>query len=148
MLQAAVATSASNAGPIKVAYARKKANRGAGTRVRSTICLTWSAVELAGNDLADGDFDVSVRLVIEALKSAQSNGKSELLISNIAPDVEVGSAEVTELQLRIEALVVEAVTRLGLDQPEIRLSLRGDEYDLRCYLGRHKPSDYRFDLDR
>ena len=114
---------------------------------RSLVKVTWSSVELAGAELADEPFDFAVSQVVEALRLAKSNDKEELIIANIAPFAMVGSAEVSEVQASLEKVVTEAFDRLGDERPEIRLSLRGSEYDLRCYLGRIKPTDYVFDAE-
>ncbi len=114
---------------------------------RSHLKVTWSAIELDGSRLAADAYDVATSLMVEAFKLAKSNDRDELLIANFAPDVEVGSPQVAELQGKIEELVAEACARIGDDAPEMRLSLHGDEYDLRCYLGRSRPTDFRFDYD-
>jgi len=117
------------------------------TSPRRGILVSWSCVELQGPDLTDCDYDIAVSLVVEAFKAAKAHDKDELLISNIAPDAPVGSPEVTEFQIGVEELVTEAVARLGRELPEMRLSLGAAKYDLRCYLGRNKPTDHLFDQE-
>ena len=107
--------------------------------------LTWSSVEFDGSSIGAEMYDLAVRSIAEAMKAALSNDKDELLITNMAPGAEVGSAAVADFQDHVEALVEEAAARIGHDAPEMRLSLRGDQYDLRCYMGRTKPTDYVFD---
>ena len=114
---------------------------------QNMLKVTWSSVELDGGQLANERFDLSVSTVVEALKTARSNDRDELLINDIAPDMLVGSADITEIQEIIEQIVREACARIGREAPEMRLSLRGSAYDIRCYLGRRKPTDYLFDPD-
>jgi hypothetical protein len=114
---------------------------------RSFLKVTWSSVELDGDNLSQDTFDVAVSTAVEALKLARSNDREELLVNDIAPGLDVGSVDIPEIQQRLENIIAEACARIGQDRPEMRLSLRGNCYDLRCYLGRTKPTDYRFDPD-
>jgi len=114
---------------------------------RSFLKVTWSSVEMDGATLSHDTFDVSVSNAVEALKMARSNDREEMLISDIASGYEVGSPDIPAIQERLERVITEACARIGQDRPEMRLSLRGQSYDLRCYLGRTKPTDYQFKPD-
>lgn len=143
MLQAAVATRGDTATSFGVSYSYGNVSRRSAIPSGPAFHLTWSSVEFEGARLADDEFDAAVRQVQEAIKAGDANDKEELLIANFAPGVPVGSPVVTDLQLQIEEYLREAATRLGRDVPEMRLSLRGEEYDLRCYLGRSRPTDFQ-----
>lgn len=114
------------------------------TKTSPFVRVTWSTIEVEGERLKTDLVDVSIATVIEALKLAQSHEKDELLIANIAPGATVGTSDVTDRQAQVEHIVKEAAARIGIDAPIMRLSLRGAEYDLRCYVGALKPSDYEY----
>lgn len=109
-----------------------------------SVKVTWSTIEVEGERLSSDLSDVSIAIVVEALKMAASHEKDEVIIANIAPGVAVGTPDVADCQARVEGIVTEAAARIGADAPVMRLSLRGKEYDLRCYVGALKPSDYEF----
>lgn len=147
MLQSAMALQEQSAAGFAGVFRHTPRKQKTVSHRQSMLKVTWSSVEMDGEQLAQERFDLSVSTVIEALKTARSNDRDELLISDFAPDALVGSAEVSELQEIIEHIVNEACSRTGRDAPEMRLSLRGNKYDLRCYLGRMKPTDFLFDPD-
>ena len=86
-------------------------------------------------------------LAEEAIRLAELRGKSELLMSNVTPWVKINKGEifnVPETQEVVEKLLVKVCARLKRDVPEVRLTLRGSEFDIRCYLGREKPCIWLF----
>ena len=109
--------------------------------------ITWSAVEVHAASLLQDDFEMSVASMIQAIDLARAHKREEFLVLNIAPGAMVGSADVSEAQQALEEVIQTAFSRTGRAAPELRLSLRGHEYDLRLYLGRTKPTDFRFDHD-
>lgn len=112
--------------------------------------VTHSSVCMDGSNLWRESFDAALTHVIEAIRLAELRGKSELLMSDVTPWVKIDKGEISnvpETQERVEELVAKACARLKRDVPEIRLTLRGSEFDIRCYLGREKPSDHVFEDD-
>ena len=110
--------------------------------------LATFAVQMDGSNLWREHEEISLHHMIEAVRLAQRNGKSELLIYNITPWFRIGEGDVTqvtEIQNKIVAQLTDACRRIGQDLPETRLSLRNGEFDVRCYLGREKPTDYYFE---
>ncbi len=126
------------------AYAQPKVRveRNTSKMRKAAFRVTWSSIDMDGETLLDGDFDLSVSMVVEALRAAEANHKDELLVSNLAADLSVGSPLVSEVQATVETLIREACDRIGRDVPEMRLALRNNEYDLRCYVGRYMPTDF------
>lgn len=112
--------------------------------------VTHSAICMDGSNLWREPTDTALVHVIEAIRLAELRGKSELVMLNITPWIKIRSGEITnvpETQELLEGLLTRACNRLKCDMPEIRLTLRGGEFDLRCYLGREKPSDHVFEDD-
>ncbi len=106
--------------------------------------ITWSAIEVPATTLLNDDFEVGVAAMVYAIDLAKANAREEFLVINIAPDEPVGSSQVSEVQARLEEVISTAFSRTGRAVPEMRLSLRGHEYDLRLYIGRTKPTDFGF----
>lgn len=109
--------------------------------------LTWSAVEVEGASLTNAASEAGIAHAIDALAMARDNSREEVIVTNIASGVAVGTAEVSELHQKCDRIMAKAAARLGQEAPEMRLSLRGGEYDLRCYVGRTRPTDFSFDSD-
>lgn len=112
--------------------------------------ITYSSVCMDGSNLWRESFDSALIHVIEAIRLAELRGKSELLMLDVTPWVKIQNGEISnvpETQERVEELLVKACARLRRDVPEIRLTLRGSKFDIRCYLGREKPSDHVFEDD-
>ena len=110
--------------------------------------LATISVQMDGSNLWREHEELSLHRLIEAVRFAHRNGKSELLICNITPWFRIGEGDVTqvtEIQNRIVSQLTNACRRIGQDIPETRLSLRNGEFDIRCYLGREKPSDFFFE---
>lgn len=112
--------------------------------------VTHSTVSLNGKNLWREPVETALSQIIEAIRLAELRGKSEMMLLNVTPWVNIGDGEITnvlETQTRVEELLAKACARLKRDVPEIRLSLRGGEFDIRCYLGREKPTDHIFEDD-
>lgn len=112
--------------------------------------VTHSTVCLNGKNIWRQPLEVSLTQIIEAIRLADLRGKSELMLLDVTPWVNIGQGKITnvpETQIRIEELLSKACMRLKRDVPEVRLSLRGSEFDVRCYLGREKPTDHVFEDD-
>lgn len=127
-------------------------NRTASTAVLSepVFEVTHSSVIMDGSNLWRETFESALSHVIEAIRLAELRRKTELLMSNVTPWVKIENDEITnvpETLERVEELLAKACTRLKREMPEIRLTLRGAEFDIRCYLGREKPSDHIFEDD-
>jgi hypothetical protein len=115
-----------------------------------TFEVTHSSVRMDGRNLWREPFASALDHVIEAIRVAELRGKSELLMSDVTPWVKIVKGEISnvpETQKHVEELISRACARLKRDIPEIRLTLRGGEFDIRCYLGREKPSDHVFEDD-
>lgn len=112
--------------------------------------VTHASIWMDGSNLWRESTEAAVSQIIEAIRLAELRGKSDLLMSNVTPWVKINKGEifnVPETQERVEKLLVKACARLKREVPEIRLTLRGSEFDIRCYLGREKPSDHVFEDD-
>lgn len=112
--------------------------------------VTHSTICLNGKNICQQPTEVSLAQVIEAIRLAELRGKNELVLLNVTPWVNIMQGKITnvpETQIRIEELMNKACMRLKRDVPEVRLSLRGGEFDVRCYLGREKPTDHVFEDD-
>lgn len=112
--------------------------------------ITHSTVCLNGKNICRQPTEVSLTQIVEAIRLAELRGKSELLLVNVTPWINISLGKITsvpETQSRIEELLRKACLRLKRDVPEVRLSLRGGEFDVRCYLGREKPTDFVFEDD-
>lgn len=110
------------------------------------IKTTWSAVEVVSDALSKCPHDAVVEAACEAYRTALADAKEELLFVNIAPGIPVGDPKVGECQAATERAVSDACKKMSRQPPEMRLSLRGSEYDLRCYIGHYRPSDFNFDV--
>lgn len=111
---------------------------------------TPHAMYMDGRHLTREDHDVALGQLQEAIRLAELRGKSELLISNIAPWARPGESDlsrVPEMQERIEDILAEACARLGREMPETRLSLHFGEFHIRCYMGRERPTDHIHEED-
>jgi len=112
--------------------------------------VTHSSVRMDASNMWRESTYSALSQIIEAIRLAELRGKSEMLMSNVTPWVKINKGEifnVPETLERVEELLVKACARLKRDVPEIRLTLRGSEFDIRCYLGREKPSDHVFEDD-
>lgn len=72
--------------------------------------------------------------------------KDEVVVENIAPSYRVGRddpAIVIAAQERIASVFRDAIAMHNRDMPEYRLSLRRGSFDIRFYLGRTRPTDFR-----
>jgi|GEM_PF-3258093 len=115
-----------------------------------TFTVTYSAVVMDGSNMWRESCELAVAHVMEAVRLTELRGKNELLITNITPWVEVGADDATEITLqqeKFEEALKKVCQRLKRDMPEIRLSLRAGEFDLRCYLGTEKPTDHIYEDD-
>jgi len=111
---------------------------------------TPRAIRMDGSHLSRELHEVAVGQMVEALRMAEFRKRSELLICNIAPWVKVGKSDVTrvpETQDRVMQILSDACDYLGRDIPEARLTLHFGEFDIRCYLGREKPTDHVYEED-
>ena len=94
--------------------------------------------------------EVAFGQLMEGIRLAELRGKTEMVICNIALDTIAGERDATivvEAQEEIEDIIEDVSKRLGREMPECRLTLRTGEFDIRCYLGREKPSDFVFEDD-
>ncbi len=72
--------------------------------------------------------------------------KDEVVVENIAPSYRVGRddpAIVIVAQERIASVFRDAIAMHNRDMPEYRPSLRRGSFDIRFYLGRTRPTDFR-----
>ena len=112
--------------------------------------VTMSSVTMDGSNLWREPVEVAFGQLMEGIRLAELRGKSEMVICNIALDTIAGERDATivvEAQEEIEDIIEDVSKRLGREMPECRLNLRAGEFDIRCYLGREKPSDYVFEDD-
>jgi len=112
--------------------------------------VTFSAVEMDGQNLWREQAEVAFGQFGEAIRLAELRGKSELLICNIAPWIKIGiddTSQVSEIELHILKILSAACQFLGRRMPECRLDLRHGEFGIRCYMGRDMPSDHVFEED-
>ncbi len=112
--------------------------------------ITYSAVEMDGQNLWREQAQVAYRQFGEAIRLAELRGKSELLICNIAPWIKIGiddTSQVPEIEHHILEILAAACQFLGRQMPECRLDLRHGEFGIRCYMGRDMPSDHIFEED-
>ncbi|HHS89516.1 MAG TPA: hypothetical protein ENJ26_04030 [Rhodobacteraceae bacterium] len=114
------------------------------------LSMNYMAVEMDGRNLLRGPEDVAVAQFCEALRLADLRGKEELLVENIAPWVKVGHTDTSRVPIvqdKIERYIAAACRKIGRDIPVCRLDLRHGVFNIRCYLGRMKPSDFVHDED-
>ena len=83
MLQAAMAIQGSQNRGFAGVFSHTPSKQKSKSRHSTMVKVTWSSVELEGGQLAHERFDLAVSTVIEALKTARSNDRDELLISDI-----------------------------------------------------------------
>ena len=81
---------------------------------------------------------------IEGIKLCHQERKDEFVITNIAPFFIVGNDDpsaLLEIQDYIVSVFTEAMVWQHRDAPVFRLARRGNEFDVRFYLGRTRPTD-------
>lgn len=82
--------------------------------------------------------------IIKLCANAQ---KDELVILNIAPSVRREGGDINEvlsIQAKIVSTVLNVTAAFRQSPPEIRLSSRRDEFDVRIYLGATRPCDLSY----
>ena len=126
-------------------YKSKRRKRTPMSNTNKSIRVTWSSVEVQSHLLLCDDFELAVAAMVKAIDMAATQDREEFLVIDIAPGEPVGSAKISEIQGRLEKVISEGFSRVGRQTPETRLSLRGSEYDLRLYIGRSRPTDFRFE---
>ncbi len=122
----------------------------AGVHTPRLLGMNYSAVEMDGRNLLREQDNVVVAQLCEAMRLADLRGKEELLIENITPWVKVGrtdTSKVPVVQDKIERLIQAACRQIGRASPVCRLDLRHGIFNIRCYLGRTRPSDFVHDED-
>lgn len=147
MLQATGLSSTTT--PVGTFHPPVKTGRGA-TPMSKRVNLTFQAVEFEGVDIYHQSDESAVSHLAEALRLAETRGKSELKINNITPWIKVGEDETGQvpiIQNEIERKLAIACKKLRHNIPECRLDLHRGEFAIRCYLGRMKPSDHIYEED-
>ncbi|MBV1869132.1 MAG: hypothetical protein KUG69_14705 [Marinosulfonomonas sp.] len=135
--------------PFSFQHKEKRATKHA-VQPEPNFTVTYCAVEMDGSSLALETSERAVAQLVEAVRLAELRGKNELLIINIAPWLQAGANEATEVALQqenFEEAMEKVCLRLKRGMPEIRLSRRAGEFDLRCYLGVEKPTDHIYEDD-
>ena len=101
--------------------------------------ISFDAKEIAG--LSPGEISGFLQSLIQICGSL---GKQELIISNIAPQVQLGKGDLGVVPNIHDEFVVHfanAFFTQGRNLPEHRLVLRRGEFDIRFYIGHERPTD-------
>lgn len=104
---------------------------------RHEFRVDWNDIQDAVSRSAYAGIDEITTLCIE-------HGKDEFVVENIAPNYNVGVDDpiiLLRIQERIVNAFLELASPLPANRTEYRLSRRRNNFDLRFYVGRTRPTD-------
>jgi len=112
--------------------------------------VSFRSVEIEGRNLTHEPHEIVVDQLADAIRLADLRRKPELNINDITPLIEVGDADAAQvpiIQQNIQDKLMLACKKMKRPLPECRLDLSHGKFNIRCYLGRTKPSDHIFAHD-
>lgn len=106
--------------------------------------VTVSKVLLSGSEILTLERGDALQAVSEAVRLADIRGRDELTIESFATveGGEIDQQNVNDLQDALEDLVAAACDQMAREFPVTRLTRHATGFDLRCYMGGEKPTDY------